>query len=138
VFDLDAIRVPQKYPQKRAFKGPNVGRLTGHPLGKNPGDLWIIPNVKSNHVEKSAHPCQFPVELVEHLVLALTRPGDLVLDPYGGVGSTVVAAVLHGRRGMMAEVVPEYVRIARDRVARAERGELRTRPIGRPVYEPSR
>jgi adenine-specific DNA-methyltransferase len=135
-FDLDAVRVPQKYPNKKAFKGPNRGQLTGHPLGKNPGDLWIIPNVKSNHVEKTVHPCQFPVELIERLVLPLTEPGDLVLDPYGGVGSAVVAAVLNGRRGAMAEIVPEYVQIARERIAQAERGELRVRPMARPVFQP--
>lgn len=135
-FDLDAVRVPQKYPNKRAFKGPNRGRLTGHPLGKNPGDLWIIPNVKSNHVEKTVHPCQFPVELIERLILPLTEPGDLVIDPYGGVGSAVVAAVLNNRRGAMAEIMPEYVEIARQRIAQAERGELRVRPMTRPVYQP--
>ncbi|MGH2468558.1 MAG: DNA-methyltransferase, partial [Chloroflexota bacterium] len=86
LFDLDAVRVPQKYPGKRAFKGPRMGQLSGNPLGKNPGDVWIFPNVKSNHVEKTTHPCQFPVELVERFVLALTREGDLVVDPYMGVG----------------------------------------------------
>lgn len=135
-FDLDAVRVPQKYPNKKAFKGPNVGKLTCNPLGKNPGDLWVIPNVKHNHVEKTTHPCQFPVELVERLVLSLTRRRDLILDPYGGVGSTVLASVLNGRRGAMAEVVPEYIRIAEQRLNMAERGELRTRPMDRPIYEP--
>ena len=74
LLDVDPIRVPQKYPNKKAFKGPNVGKLTGHPLGKNPGDVWTIPNVKSNHVEKTDHPCQFPVELVERLVLMDESP----------------------------------------------------------------
>src|SRR6185312_14701238 len=124
-FNLDAVRVPQKYPNKKHFKGPNRGRLSGHPLGKNPGDLWHIPNVKANHVEKTVHPCQFPVELVERLVLSMTGPGDWVLDPYGGVGSTVLAAVLNGRRGIMAEVVPEYVEVARDRLRAAETGDVR-------------
>lgn len=135
-FQLDAVRVPQKYPTKRAFKGPRIGQLTCNPLGKNPGDLWAIPNVKSNHVEKSIHPCQFPVELVERLVLAMTRPGDWVLDPYGGVGTSVVAALLNGRRGAMAETVPEYLAVARERLRLAEHGRLRTRPMTRPVYEP--
>jgi adenine-specific DNA-methyltransferase len=135
-FDLDQVRVPQKYPNKRAFKGPNVGKLTCNPLGKNPGDIWEIPNVKANHVEKTSHPCQFPVELVERLVLSMTQTGDLVLDPYGGTGSSVIAAVLNGRRGAMAEVVQEYVTIARQRLRDAEIGQLRTRPIGRPVYDP--
>jgi adenine-specific DNA-methyltransferase len=135
-FDLDAVRVPQKYPNKRAFKGPKRGELTGNPLGKNPGDVWVIPNVKWNHVEKTGHPCQFPVELIERLVLPMTRPGDLVLDPFGGVGTTVLAAVLNGRRGAMAEIVPEYVAIAHERLDLAERGEIRTRPMTRAVYRP--
>jgi adenine-specific DNA-methyltransferase len=135
-FDVDPVRVPQKYPNKRAFKGPNAGELSGNPLGKNPGDVWTIPNVKANHVEKTVHPCQFPVELVERLVLSMTGPGDWVLDPYGGVGSTVLAAALNGRRGMMAEIVPEYAAIARERLRAAEAGEVRTRPRSRPVYVP--
>ncbi|HVA87230.1 MAG TPA: site-specific DNA-methyltransferase [Candidatus Saccharimonadales bacterium] len=135
-FDLDPVRVPQKYPNKRAFKGPNRGALTGNPLGKNPGDVWVIPNVKSNHIEKTAHPCQFPIELVERLVLPLTRTGELVLDPYGGVGSAVLAAVLHGRRGAMAEIVPEYLDLAAGRLDRAERGLLCARPMSRSVYQP--
>ena len=51
-FNLDQIRIPQKYPGKRHYKGPNRGELSGNPLGKNPGDVWSIPNVKANHVEK--------------------------------------------------------------------------------------
>jgi len=135
-FDVDPVRVPQKYPNKKAFKGPNVGQLTGNPLGKNPGDLWVIPNVKANHVEKTAHPCQFPVELVERPVLAMSRPGDRVLDPFGGVGTTVLAAILNGRRGVMAELMPECVDIASQRIKLAEHGRLRVRPMTRPVYQP--
>ena len=136
-FNLDPIRVPQKYPGKKHFKGPNAGKLSCHPLGKNPGDVWIIPNVKHNHIEKTMHPCQFPVELVERLVLALTNEGDLVLDPYMGVGSTAVAAVLHDRRAAGADVVPDYIDIARTRVTLAADGLLRTRPMDRPLYDPS-
>ena len=61
--------------------------------------MWIFPNVKGNHIEKTSHPCQFPIELPTRLILALTRAwGDLVVDPYLGVGSTAIAAVLNGRR----------------------------------------
>jgi len=137
-FNLDAIRVPQKYPGKKAFKGPRAGQLTCNPLGKNPGDVWIIPNVKHNHVEKTGHPCQFPVELVERLVLALTGEGDLVIDPYMGVGSSAVAAVRHGRRAAGADVVDAYVQTARERVSLEAAGMLKTRPMGKPVYEPPR
>ncbi len=62
-FDLDAARVPQKYRGKTFYKGPNKGQLSSNPNGKNPGDVWDIPNVKANHVEKTAHPCQFPLHL---------------------------------------------------------------------------
>lgn len=134
-FALDPIRVPQKYPGKRHYKGPNVGKLSCHPLGKNPGDVWIIPNVKHNHVEKTVHPCQFPVEIVERLVLSLTAEGDLVLDPFIGVGSTAVAAVMHKRRVAGADIVAEYIDVARERVRLAQAGLLKTRPMNRPVYE---
>jgi adenine-specific DNA-methyltransferase len=97
IFNLDPIRVPSKYPGKKYFKGPKAGQLSCNPLGKNPGDVWIFPNVKNNHVEKTAHPCQFPIELVERLVLSMTNPGGFVFDPYMGVGSAVVAATKHGR-----------------------------------------
>ena len=73
-FNLDAVRVAAKYPGKRHFKGPAQGQLSGNPLGKNPEDVWNIPNVKSNHVEKTGHPCQFPVGFIERFVLALTNP----------------------------------------------------------------
>jgi adenine-specific DNA-methyltransferase len=136
-FDLDAVRVPQKYPGKKHFKGPRKGELSCNPLGKNPGDVWDIPNVKSNHVEKTEHPCQFPVELVERLVLSMTARGDWVLDPFMGVGSALIAALMHGRRAMGAEIVPRYVELARQRLEAAGRGELRVRPREREVYDPA-
>jgi adenine-specific DNA-methyltransferase len=138
VFNLDSIRVPSKYPGKRYFKGPKAGQLSGNPLGKNPGDVWIIPNVKNNHVEKTIHPCQFPVELVERLVLALTNEGDLVFDPYMGVGSSVIAALKHGRKGYGCDIVEKYVDIAYDRVGDLRIGVLRTRPMNKPVYDPTK
>lgn len=135
-FDVDPIRVPQKYPNKKHFKGPKAGQLSSNPLGKNPGDLWIIPNVKHNHVEKTEHPCQFPVELIERLVLSLTRPDELVLDPFMGVGSAAIAAMRHGRRAAGAELMPQYHEIACERIRLERQGLLRTRPMDRPVYEP--
>ncbi len=135
VFNLDPIRVPQKYPGKRHFKGPNRGKLSGNPKGKNPSDVWNIPNVKANHVEKTEHPCQFPVSLVQRLVLAMTNEDDLVLDPFMGIGTAVVAAVINGRRGAGAEVVERYYELAVERVKMALVGELRIRP-DQPVYEP--
>jgi adenine-specific DNA-methyltransferase len=137
-FNLDSIRVPPKYPGKKYYKGPKAGQLSCNPLGKNPGDLWIIPNVKFNHVEKTIHPCQFPVELVERLVLALTNENDSVLDPYMGVGSAVIAAVKNGRRGLGCDAIKEYVDVAWERLHELRAGVLRTRPIDRPVYDPTK
>jgi len=136
-WNLDPIRVPSKYPNKRHFKGPNVGKLSGNPKGKNPSDVWEFPNVKSNHPEKTIHPCQFPVELVERLVLPLTDEGDCVLDPYLGVGSTVIAAAMHRRRGYGCEILQEYADIAQARLDALESGTLRTRPMGKPIYDPN-
>jgi len=133
-FDVDPVRVPQKYPNKRYFKGPRKGELSCNPLGKNPGDVWSIPNVKYNHIEKTEHPCQYPIELVERLVLTMTQPGDWVLDPFGGVGSAATAAVLHGRRGAMAELDEKYLEVARERLEQAQAGELLARPMGRPIH----
>ncbi len=135
-FHLDAVRVPSKYPNKRYFKGPKRGQLSGNPRGKNPSDVWEFPNVKNNHVEKTVHPCQFPVELVERLVLSMTSPGDSVLDPYMGVGTTVIGAALHGRKGLGCDIIPEYVAIARQRLQALREGRLKTRPMNRPIYDP--
>ena len=137
-WNLDQIRVPSKYPDKRHFKGPNIGKLSGNPKGKNPSDVWEFPNVKNNHPEKTIHPCQFPVELVERLVLSLTNPGDAVFDPYVGVGSTLIAALIHGRKAVGCDIEQEYVEIARQRIRQLKNGTLRTRPMGKPIYDPSK
>ena len=148
-FNLDPVRVPAKYPGKRHFKGPNKGKPSGNPLGKNPSDFWRLmqhewetgqwefPNVKANHPEKLGHPCQFPIELVERCVLSMTEPGDWVFDPFSGAGSTVVGALKNDRRGIGVDRSPEYCALARERIAMLERGELRTRPIGKPIFEPT-
>lgn len=136
VFNLDAVRVPQKYPNKKYFKGSKAGQYSCNPLGKNPGDVWDIPNVKHNHVEKTIHPCQFPVELIERLVLAMTEPGDWVIDPFMGVGTTAIAALLHGRKVAGSEIIEEYLKEAKNRIQKAEEGKLQIRPMSRPIYDP--
>ncbi len=136
IFDVDPVRVPQKYPGKKYFKGPKAGQYSCNPLGKNPGDLWVIPNVKHNHVEKTEHPCQFPVELIERLVLSMTEKGGLVVDPFMGVGSTAIASVRHGRRTAGAEIVENYLSIATDRILMEAAGTLATRQMNTPVYSP--
>jgi adenine-specific DNA-methyltransferase len=132
VFNLDAVRIPSKYPGKRTA----TGRYTGHPSGKkNPEDVWDIPNVVGNHKEKTIHPCQFPVGLAQRLILALTRQRSLVFDPFCGVGSAGVAAALHNRRFIGAEISGKYVRIAARRIDAALRGEAVYRPHDQPIYD---
>jgi len=135
-FNLDPIRIPSKYPEKKHFKGPLKGQISSNPLGKNPSDVWDIPNVKWNHVEKADHPCQFPVGLVERLVLGLSNEGENVLDPYIGVGSTAIAALKHGRNAYGCDLEKSYIDIAWERIHQFREGTLRTRPMNKLIYEP--
>lgn len=140
VFNLDDVRVPQKYPGKKSYKGEHKGELSGNPLGKNPSDVWTdplpeestdvwdIPNVKANHVEKTEHPCQFPVAIPSRLIKALTSKSALVLDPFMGVGTTGVAAVITGRRFVGAELQNSYYKISRQRIVDAANGTVKIRP----------
>jgi adenine-specific DNA-methyltransferase len=137
-FNLNAVRIPAKYPQKRYYKGPNVGKFSGHIGGKNPEDVWEIPNVKGNHCEKTIHPCQFPVGLVERLVLALTRKGALVYDPYCGVGSSGVAAVTHSRRFLGCDKELPYLRIASKRIEDAASQTAIYRRHDEPIFDASK
>lgn len=137
-FDLDAVRIPQKYPGKRHYKGPKYGQPSGNPLGKNPGDVWEIPNVKAGHVEKTEHPCQFPVALVQRLVRALCPLNGLVIDPYMGSGSAGVAAIAEGRAFMGCDIEPKYAKIARTRIKALQAGILKSRPIDQPIHVPSK
>ena len=139
-FDLDSVRIPQKYPGKKSYKGPRKGQWSGNPQGKNPEDVWDIPNVKAGHVEKTEHPCQYPVALVRRLVKALTPEGGLVVDPYMGVGSTALACKLEGRRFAGCDLESTYVESARARLKQLAAGDLKLRddsPARTPVARES-
>ena len=116
-FNLDAIRVPQKYQNKKHYRGDKHGELSCNPDGKNPGDIWLFRNVKHNHEEQTIHPCQFPEDMIARIVLATTNEGDLVLDPYMGTGTVAVVARDHGRRFAGAEMDEDYHRVAEQRIA---------------------
>lgn len=136
MFNLDDVRVPQKYPGKRSYKGPHKGELSGNPLGKNPSDVWDIPNVKANHVEKTCHPCQFPVAIPERLIKALTCENDLVVDPFMGVGTTAVAAIMGKRRFAGSELAFEYYDVALERIKDTINGNIKIRQ-DKPVMAPN-
>jgi len=149
IFNLDNVRIPSKYPGKLHFKGEKKGLPSGNPLGKNPSDIWEIiandwetamwniPNVKSNHPEKTEHPCQFPIELAERCVLALTDEKSWVLDPFAGVGSTVIAAIKNNRNAMGIEKENEYCIISNQRIKDLSEGKLKIRPINKPIHKPT-
>lgn len=152
IFNIDPIRVPQTYPGKRHSKAraAKAGTPSGNPAGKNPSDYWIfdakdafdgsgvwkIPNLKANHVEKTEHPCQFPLELAERCILAFSKAGDWVLDPFAGVGTTLVAAAKLGRTGVGIDSSHEYVAIAKNRLRQLAEGTLPYRPLGTPPITP--
>ena len=111
-FILDPIKVPQKYQNKKAWKGENKGELTCDPIGKNPGDVWAFRNVKHNHEEQTTHPCQFPEDMIERIVLSTTEKGDTVFDPYMGTGTVAVVAKRFERNYAGAELDKEYFETA--------------------------
>lgn len=115
-FNLDDIRIPQKNPNKRYYKGPKKGQLSGNPLGKNPGDTWDISNVKNNHPEKTTHPCQYPLELVKRVIKAYSNPKDTILDPFMGSFTTACGAADLGRHFLGFELMPEYIEIGKKRL----------------------
>jgi len=135
-FNLDSIRIEQKYPGKRFYKGDKKGEYSSNPKGKNPSDLWEIPVVNANHVEKTAHPCQFPHALAQRFILALTDAQDSVFDPFMGSGTTAAAALNESRKFVGAELQEAYWSITKDRVKSALAGELKFRPHNKPIMIP--
>jgi len=117
-FNLDAVRVPSKYPGKRYFKGPKKGLPSCNPIGKNPADIWEI-------------------VAQDWCVLALTSLDDWVLDPFAGVGSVLIGAIMHNRRAMACEKEPQYIETAKKRLQDYYAGTLRIRPLGKPIHKPS-
>ena len=117
IFNLDAIRVPQKYQNKKSYRGDNKGELSCHPDGKNPGDIWLFRNVKHNHEEQTIHPCQFPEDLIARILLASTNEGDIVLDPYMGTGTVAVVALRFKRHFVGSESDAEYHSVSMRRLS---------------------
>ena len=115
-FNLDAVRDPDvQYPNQR-----KNGKLKVNPLGKNPSDVWQVPKVTSGagraSKERTPHPAQFPVALIDRIVLACSNPGDLVLDPFLGSGTTAAVATRRGRLALGFEVREDYCEIAATRM----------------------
>jgi adenine-specific DNA-methyltransferase len=118
VFHLDAVRDPNvKYPNQK-----KNGKLKCNPLGKNPSDVWEIPKVTSGESrsskERTAHPAQFPLAVIDRIIKACSSEGDVVLDPFIGSGTTAIAALANGRQVIGFDLSPAYCQIASNRIAR--------------------
>lgn len=110
-FNADAVRVPsgrQAYGDRRA-----------DPRGRVPGDVWNFPRVAGTFKERngSGHNCQMPEAVLERIVLACSGAGDLVVDPFGGTGTTAAVAKRLGRSWKTVELSPDYAAAAAARVA---------------------
>lgn len=118
-FNLDDVRDPNvAYPNQK-----KNGKLKCNPLGKNPTDVWQFPKVTSganrSSKERTPHPAQFPLSVIERIILASSIPGELVLDPFSGSGSLIEAAIRTGRVGVGFEINPTYVQVSANRIRRA-------------------
>lgn len=116
-FNLDHIRVPQKYQNKKSYRGENKGKFSCNPNGKNPGDIWVFRNVKHNHEEQTIHPAQFPEDMIARIVLCSTDSGGVVLDPYMGVGTVAVVSSDYGRHFIGFDLEQKYVNVALRRLS---------------------
>lgn len=130
-FNLDDVRDPNvKYPNQR-----KNGKLRCNPAGKNPSDVWIIPKVTSGTGraarERTAHPAQFPVAVVERALKSASSVGNVVLDPFLGSGTTAEVALACGRLVVGFEINAGYCQLAAERIERL----LTARSAANPVEE---
>ena len=117
-FNLDDIRDPDvKYPQQK-----KRGKLRCNTIGKNPSDVWQIAKVTSGtdraSPERAPHPAQFPLDLIERILKGFSRPGDLVLDPFMGSGTTAEACLRANREVIGFEIRRDYCDFIASRLRR--------------------
>lgn len=100
---------------RRRRSSTTARQSPGAPLG----DVWELGIVAPVAKERTGYPTQKPESLLERLILALTDPGDLVLDPYAGSGTTLATAARLGRRGIGIDHSERAVAVCTERLARA-------------------
>lgn len=123
-FNLDDVRDPNvKYPSQKKDGIVSVytnvlGKLRCNPLGKNPTDVWQIPKVTSGRAskERTDHPAQFPASVIERIIKSTSNPGDLILDPFMGSGTTAEVALRLGRKVVGFEIRGDYCQIIQARL----------------------
>ncbi len=110
-FNLDEVRIPQKY-----YRARNNMR------GANPGDVWKFSHVHYSNPNRQNHPTQKPEGLIERMILASSDPGDMVLDPFSGSGTTMRVCQQLNRPGIGFELNPEYIELTKERLAEPFKG----------------
>ncbi|MCD6477195.1 MAG: site-specific DNA-methyltransferase [Candidatus Aenigmarchaeota archaeon] len=113
-FNRNAIAQPYKNPTDKRI----IERIKNGSNGRAPYDVFQFNLVKNVSKEKTPHPCQIPVPLLEIFIKASSNKGDIVLDPFAGSFSTCVAAKKLGRKYIGIEINPEYCEIGRKRLAK--------------------
>ena len=109
-FNLEDVKIPALNYRPDRYKSQL----------KNPTDVWKISLVSGNSPERTEHPAQYPEELIERIIKVSTNPGDLVLDPFMGSGTTAAVAKKLGRNYIDLEQNPLYCAWAEMRLERAE------------------
>ena len=133
--DVDAVRVPYnahttRYPARVQAVNSQYGRgkrrdaWEPNPLGAKPRDVLEVPVLCNGQSEKTEHATQKPEALIERLILASSRPGDLVVDPFMGSGTTAAVAARLERRFLCGDADPRYVGVARERLLAGRGPEL--------------
>jgi site-specific DNA-methyltransferase (adenine-specific) len=131
-FNVDDARIPYgehtlKYPAHPQAETSQYGKAANkdriwhpHPRGAKPKDVLEIPTTCNGMHEKTPHPTQKPEELLRKIVLASSNPGDIVMDPFLGSGTTAVVAEQLKRRWKGCDLSVEYCRWAADRIELVE------------------
>ena len=135
-FDADAVREPYQSSERIAAAArtgilKNGKRWFPNPAGRLATDVWHFPSERhtakvAGRVQAGKHPTQKPSALIERIVLATTRPGEVVLDCFVGSGTTAVVAAKNGRHFVASDADATYVELARERVRAATSGARTT------------
>lgn len=111
--------------------------MNGYKKGVPLGDVWDIPFLNPKAKERTGYPTQKPILLLERIIRLVTDKGDLVLDPFCGSGTTLVAAQLLKRRYIGIDISPEAIEITNKRLANPIKSRSFLMEAGRDAYEKS-
>ena len=124
-FNLDAVRMPYDEAIKQRYLGDKRLNPESVEKGKNPTNVWDIPRLNANSLERVGHPTQKPLALVRRLVRALSYPGSTVLDFFAGSGSTMRVAIEEGRHSIASDISATLNNYLAEQIENLQRGHAR-------------